>query len=113
MGMSAARRVLWCVVVGAWPAVAALRTEFHPAWGPWLTLGGAAAEPACALILRAGVAAARGRRARARETEHRLAELEQRMGGFSDALAAVVRYSEGRRPEPRRLRSIAGGKRRG
>lgn len=110
MGMVAARRVLWCVVVGGWPAVAAVRTEFHPAWGPWLTLGGAAAEPACALILRAGLAATRGRLSRARETERRLAELERLVSAMGDALAAAARHAGAPYPGPRHLRSVAPGK---
>jgi hypothetical protein len=109
------RRVLWCFVVGGWPAVAALRMGLDPRWGMWLTLAGAPAQAACALLLRwlhAG-ARRRGRQARDRETERRIAELESRTAGLGDALAAVVRYSEGWRPESRRLRSITGGKKLG
>ena len=107
------RRVLWCVVVGGWPAVAALRMGLDPGWGTWLTLAGAPAEAVCALLLRAGLSAARGRRSRARETERRLAELEQRMGGLGDTLAAAFRYSGmPRTGEPRRLRAVRSGDRR-
>lgn len=111
------RRVLWCVVVGGWPAVAALRIELHPGWGTWLTVGGAPVEAVCALLLRSGLALARrkhrGRRARDRETERRLAEVEQRLGGLSDTLSAAFRYSgTSRAGEPRRLHAVRPGERR-
>ena len=70
------RRALWCVVVGGWPAVAVLRVGLHGEWGTWLTVGGAPAEAACALLLRRLHAGARRRRAS--ETERRLSELETR-----------------------------------
>jgi hypothetical protein len=53
------------------------------------------------------------RRARARETERRLDELEQRMGGLSDTLSAAFRYSETPRTgEPRRLHAVQPGEKR-
>lgn len=104
------RRVLWCVVVGGWPAVAALRIELHPGWGTWLTVGGAPVEAACALILRAGIARVRCRRSRARETERRLAEIERLVSAMGDALAAAARHAGAPYPGPRHLRSVAPGK---
>jgi hypothetical protein len=111
------RRVLWCFVVGGWPAVAALRMGLDPGWGMWLTLAGAPAEAGCALLLRRLHTGARRRRAR--ETERRLDELEARaeaaegLGERVADLAAVITLAFGyagvSAPAHRRLRPIPSG----
>lgn len=113
------RRVLWGVVILGWPAVAVLRLAFHPAWGCYLTLAGAPAEAGCALLLRAGRAAARARGALDRETDRRLGDLEaraaaadglgERVADLSAVLALAFGYAGVSVPASRRLRACAPG----
>jgi len=83
--MSTARRVLWCVVLLTWPAVAGVRAAWSPSWGALLSDAGAAVTVALGLLLlRRGTPVPR---LAERRTKRQIADLARRMSTVEAGLA--------------------------
>jgi hypothetical protein len=84
-GMGTARRLLWCAVLLAWPAVIGVKVAWNPPWGGGLSDGGAAfAVLLGALLLRRQAHVPRTLDWRVRR---QVAELAKRMDAQEAAMA--------------------------